>query len=214
MEQEVIAYLKENPEFFERHAHLLTDLTLPNPYGEGTISLTQRQQLAQRDKIRVLESKFTELVINAEENQETAQKIHRLTLQLLAAPDFVTLESDLTQTLSADFDLPNCQLKLWSLTNLIVDKIDPFVVPDQTVIDWAQDLSQPYCGTMPKVDISEWFKEQPGSIAMVPLRTADGTFGLLVLPSQDRHHFYNGMGTVFLNQLGELLSAALLKYLN
>lgn len=214
MEQEVIEYLKENPEFFERHAHLLTELTLPNPHGEGAISLTQRQQLAQRDKIRVLESKFTELVLNAEENEQTSQKVHQLTLGLLAALSFETLDACLAKSLNEDFELPNSQLKVWSNSSLLADQIDTFIVPDESIVKWAQDLSQPYCGAMPKVDISEWFEKTPASIAIIPLKNHEETFGLLLLPSEDKHHFYNGMGTVFLNQIGELVSASLLRYIN
>jgi uncharacterized protein len=213
MEEEVKAYLKENPAFFERHAYLLTELYLPNPHGEGAISLAQRQQLAQRDKIRLLESKFTELVLNAEDNNKTSEKIHELTLGLLSAQDFEALNLHLTTFLADQFDLPNSQLKIWSTSGLLADKISAFVVPDVSISKWAQDLSQPYCGAMPKVDISAWFEESPASIAIIPLRKND-VFGVLLLPSTDKNRYYNGMGTLFLNRIGELVSASLLRYIN
>jgi uncharacterized protein len=213
MEQEVKSYLKEHPEFFERNAHLLADLSLPNPHGEGTISLAQRQQLAQRDKIRVLESKFTELVLNAEENEKTANKIHQLTIGLLAALSFDALDQHLTTFLSEQFNLPNTQLKIWSSSSLLADQNSTFVVPDEAIVKWAQDLSQPYCGALPSVDIGQWFTEAPASIAIIPLKGKE-TFGLLLLPSQDKNHFYRGMGTLFLNRIGELVSASLLRYIN
>ena len=65
-ENDIKQYLKTHPDFFESHAHLLTELFLPSPHGKGTISLAERQQIAQRDKIRVLESRFTELILTAE----------------------------------------------------------------------------------------------------------------------------------------------------
>lgn len=214
MEQDVIDFLKSNPTFFERHADLLTELYLPNPHGEGAISLAQRQQMAQRDKIRVLESKFTELVINAEENEKTAQKVHHLTLELLAAQNFETLDSQLNQRLSEEFDLPNSQLKVWSSSEWLVDHVETFTKENEAIMHWAQNLSQPYCGKMPPVDMSEWFDSAPASIAIVPLKDqADHTFGLMLFPSQDEHHFYSGMGTLFLNRIGELVSALLLRYI-
>ncbi|HAF01008.1 MAG TPA: DUF484 domain-containing protein [Methylophilaceae bacterium] len=213
MEEEIKAYLKAHPEFFERHAYLLTELYLPSPHGDGAISLAQRQQLAQRDKIRVLESKFTELILNAEENDKTSEKIHRLTIGLLGAPSFDALNKHLTEFLSGQFDLPDSQLKIWSSSSLLADQISAFVVAEESLINWARDLSQPYCGPMPNVDIASWFTEAPASIAIVPLKGKD-TFGLLLLPSQDKNHFYAGMGTVFLNRIGDLVSASLLRYIN
>lgn len=213
MENEIKAYLKAHPEFFEHNAHLLTEIFLPSPHGEGAISLAQRQQLAQRDKIRVLESKFTELILNAEENEATADKVHRLTIGLLGAPNFEQLNAHLTAYLRDYFDLPDSQLKLWSSSSLLADSISAFIVADDALKNWAKDLSQPYCGPMPSIDIASWFTEPPASIAIVPMRGKD-TFGVLVLPSTNATRFYPGMGTLFLTRIGELVSASLLRYIN
>jgi len=53
--EQVTSYLRSHPKFFEQHASLLTEITLPNPHGSGIISLSQRQTLAQAHKIRLLE---------------------------------------------------------------------------------------------------------------------------------------------------------------
>ncbi len=213
MEDDIKAYLKANPEFFEKNAHLLTELHLPSPHGEGTISLAQRQQLAQRDKIRVLESKFTELILNAEENAVTSEKIHRLSIGLLGAPSFDALNKHLGEFLRDNFDLPNSQLKIWSNSSLLADRISAFVVVEDALKNWSRDLPQPYCGSMPTMDIAGWFNEPPASLAIIPLRGKD-TFGLLLLPSHDKRRFYAGMGTLFLSRMGELVSASLLRYIN
>ncbi len=39
---EIKAYLKNHPEFFEENAALLADIHLPSPHGGGTISLAER----------------------------------------------------------------------------------------------------------------------------------------------------------------------------
>ena len=190
MEDDVKAYLKAHPEFFEKHAHLLTELYLPSPHGDGAISLAQRQQLAQRDKIRVLESRFTELILNAEENDKTAEKIHALTLGLLSAPDFPALNQHLSEFLSTQFDLPNSQLKLWSGASQLNDETSPiFVNAEDTLKDWVNDLSQPYCGAMPSIDITGWFDESPVSLAMIPIRKRSQSVGVLVLPSNNQARF-------------------------
>ena len=77
-QDDVKAYLKENPEFFEVNAAFLADIHLPSPHGGGTISLAEWQQLAQRDKINALEERFAELVLNAQENDRLQTKSMRL----------------------------------------------------------------------------------------------------------------------------------------
>jgi uncharacterized protein YigA (DUF484 family) len=49
------------------------------------------------------------------------------------------------------------------------------------------------------------------SMALIPLRAApsDAAFGMLVLASPDPQRFNAGMGTDFLERIGDLASAAL-----
>lgn len=210
-ESDIKQYLKMHPDFFERNAYLLTELFLPSPHGKGTISLAERQQIAQRDKIRVLESKFTELILTAEENEATAAKVHEMTMGLLFAKDVAELHRHLVEFLAGHFSLPNAQLKLWVNDVHPADAI--FMAAEETLKNWAKDLSQPYCGTLPTMDIAGWFSETPASLAVIPMRYQDVTFGLLAIPSEQRSRFYAGMGTLFLNRIGELVSAALAKHI-
>lgn len=210
-ENDIKHYLKAHPDFFERHAHLLAELFLPSPHGKGTISLAERQQIAQRDKIRVLESRFTELILTAEENEATARKVHELTLGLLYAKDVEALHTHLVEFLAAHFQLPNAQLKLWANESHVADHL--FIDAEESLKNWAKDLSQPYCGTLPTMDIAGWFTDTPASLAVIPMRYQDVTFGLMAIPSEQRSRFYAGMGTLFLNQIGELVSASLARYI-
>ncbi|HEY0906239.1 MAG TPA: DUF484 family protein, partial [Methylophilus sp.] len=177
----------------------------------GTISLAERQQIAQRDKIRVLESKFTELILTAEENEQTANKVHELTLGLLFAKNVDSLHQHLVEFLATQFQLPQAQLKLWSNTSHAAGGV--FIDAEESLKNWAKDLSQPYCGTLPTMDIAGWFSDTPASLAVIPMRYQDVTFGLLAIPSEQRSRFYAGMGTLFLNRIGELVSASLAKHI-
>ena len=65
------------------------------------------------------------------------------------------------------------------------------------------------------VDTAEWFGEAAArlrSFAYVALKS-DQAFGLLGLASEDAQRFYPEMGTLYLKRLGEMTSAALLRYL-
>lgn len=210
-ENDIKHYLKAHPDFFESHAHLLAELFLPSPHGKGTISLAERQQIAQRDKIRVLESRFTELILTAEENEATANKVHELTLGLLFAKDVAALHTHLVAFLATHFQLPNAQLKLWVNDSHAADAL--FIDAEDSLKNWAKDLSQPYCGTLPTMDIAGWFADTPASLAVIPMRYQEVTFGLMAIPSEQRSRFYAGMGTLFLSRIGELVSASLARYI-
>ena len=80
-EDDIKQYLKTHPNFFEQNASLLADIRLPNPHGGAAISLAERQQLAQRDKINALEARFSALLKNAHENERIANKVHVINLQ-------------------------------------------------------------------------------------------------------------------------------------
>ena len=75
---DVAQYLKDNPEFFEDHADMLSAISIPHPHGGHAIALSDRQLLSLRDKNKVIESKLAELIQFGEENMDIGEKMHRL----------------------------------------------------------------------------------------------------------------------------------------
>jgi uncharacterized protein len=211
-QDDVKTYLKANPEFFEQNASLLADIKLPSPHGSGTISLAERQQLAQRDKINALETNFAELVLNARNNDAIANKIHTLNIELHKAKNFDEIEQIISDLLPEHFDLSDTCLRLWAApldaannANLV------FSAVAEDAKTWVAALEKPYCGQQPDIATEDWFLDPAASIALVPLRLAEN-IGFLALASDDKNHFYGEMGTDFLSKIGELLSAALSRY--
>jgi len=215
-EDQITEHLRANPAFFERNAHLLTEIYLPSPHGSGTISLAERQQLAQRDKIRILEVKLSELIQFGEDNDTLSDKVHRLTLGILAARSFDALVQMVTHNLREDFQVPHVAIRLWAKPQSEGDSAGgEFGEVDETVRAWAQGLAAPYCGNNPSLSLDGWFGETNAplkSFALIPLR-GENVFGLLVLASEDAQRFYPEMGTLYLKRIGELLSVALLRYI-
>jgi uncharacterized protein len=212
-EQDIKDYLKNNPEFFEKNATLLASIHLPSPHGSGTISLAERQQLAQRDKINALEDRFAELVLNAEENDAIASKIHAFDIKLHRATRFDDIEQLISDFLPEHFHITETCLRLWDVpviesnkTNLVFSDIN------EVSKNWILALKQPYCGAPnDKID-DTWFIEAPESVAIIPLQN-DDKIGFLALSSEDKNRFFAEMGTDFLTKIGEILSAALSRHL-
>ena len=212
-DDDVKAYLKAHPEFFEQNASFLADIKLHSPHGSGTISLAERQQLAQRDKIDALKTNFAELVLNAKENDAIANKIHALNIELHKAKSFDAIEQIISDLLPEHFNLSDTCLRLWakpldakSSANLVFNGIS------EEVKTWVAAQTQPYCGKQPDIATEDWFLEPAASVALVPLRLQDN-IGFLALASEDKNHFFAEMGTDFLSKIGEVLSAALSRYL-
>ncbi|MGA9164817.1 MAG: DUF484 family protein, partial [Thiobacillus sp.] len=76
--------------------------------------------------------------------------------------------------------------------------------------------AQPVCGALAVDDASDWFGEVSPHLrafACIPLRPAPAAapIGLLVLASEEARRFYPEMGTLYLERLGQLIGAALLR---
>jgi hypothetical protein len=53
--EDVANYLQNNPAFFEAYAQMLSDIVIPHPYGGRTISLSERQMVTLRERVKDLE---------------------------------------------------------------------------------------------------------------------------------------------------------------
>ncbi len=83
--EHIAEFLTRHPNFFNDFPTLLAELHIPHPHGTHAVSMGERQLIAMRDKVRMLENKLAELIQFGEENDGISDKLHALTLSLLAA---------------------------------------------------------------------------------------------------------------------------------
>jgi uncharacterized protein YigA (DUF484 family) len=211
--EDVVRYLKEHQEFFENHAEMLTEIYLPHPHGGRAISLAERQQLALREKNKLLEDKLRELIQFGEENDALGEKVHRLSVGLLGARSLEDALNTVYFNLREDFTVPHVAMRLWGAVP--ESSLPEFSGVGIEVCSFADGLSGSRCGTETVEGVPGWFGEDGErlrSFAYVPLR-GEEAFGLLTLASEDTQRFYPEMGTLYLNRIGELVSASLLHHL-
>ena len=213
---DVARYLRENPTFFETHSDMLAEISVPHPHGGRAIPLSDRQMLSLREKSRALESRLTELLQIGEENDAIGEKMHRLTLALLSAPDWQSLLSVLYLHLREDFAVPHAALRVWGAQPPEVAADSPEFHPvGEQLRRYAAGLSQPFCGPSAGAEAAAWFGESAShvrSVAHMALRDRE-CFGMLALGSEDVLRFYPEMGTLYLRRMGDLAGAALLRFL-
>jgi uncharacterized protein YigA (DUF484 family) len=204
--EEVAQYLQDNPQFFEEHLETLVQINVPHPHGGRTISLSERQLLALREKNKELEKKLREMIAFAKDNDALQHKVHEFVVALFAARDLATLLEMIPHLLRDIFAIPHAALHLWQ-TN----------PPSAEVLAFADAQAQPVCLHHAAHDTAAWFGEQAAqlhSYAYLPLHAGSETIGLLVLASEDKQRFYPEMGTVFLQRIAEAVSSALHPYLD
>ena len=212
---EVARYLQDNPQFFEEHADLMSHMVIPHPHGGRTISITERQMLSLRDKNKQLEGKMNELLQFGEENDTISEKMHRLGVAMIAAASFQSVLHTLNFHLRDDFSIPHVALRLWGQP-ANTEEWPEFAEVSEELQVFAETLSQPYCGSTSGFETSSWFGDASKHVrsqALIAMRNGGGTIGLIALGSEDAQRFFAGMGTLYLERLGEMASAALARVL-
>ncbi len=212
-ETKVIQYLRNNPEVLMAYPEVFSSLTIPHLTG-GATSLVERQLKLLREENQALKAKIDELVGIARENEELNQRFHRLALEMMNTDqlhDILAMVQDQVQTFFyTDFVcfrfLPGVNESGNVLEGLylssdsgIVDSIKPWI-----------DGRKPVCGRQDEKIITELFGPdlRIGSSALIPLYHTNN-LGLLCLGSVSADRFGLTMGTIFLQQLGELVSSRL-----
>jgi uncharacterized protein YigA (DUF484 family) len=207
-EEKVERYLREHPDFFERHLALLDILRLPHP-AHGSVSLLERQVSLLRNKHRLLEQRMAELIANARDNERVSQHLHALACTLMRAD---SLDAVLALTQEALRDELQAEFVSIRLVNASSDPLHRLESPGTPSIESIFRQRDPLCGRLPK-DLLETVFGEPaemiGSAIVVPLVLEADPLGVLALGSRSVQRFGPDVGTYFVTHLGSLLTEAL-----
>ena len=133
----------------------------------------------------------------------------------LAVPAMGAVLHTLNFHLRDDFSIPNVALRLWERPEN-AEELPEFAAVSEELQVFAETLNQPYCGSTAGFETSSWFgaaSPHVRSQALIAMRNGGGTIGLIALGSEDAQRFFAGMGTLYLERLGEMASAALARVL-
>ncbi len=216
-EDSIADYLQRNPDFFDRHASLLTRLKLSHSRGAATVSLIERQVVALREKSQTLEARLRELIDVARENDVLSDKIHKLACRLIRARTAPAILDGLETSLREDFGASEWLIVMGSGQESELAKISSRHLrtvkqgaAELKMFDTLFDSGRPRCGQIRDSQRDFLFGAnniEIGSAALVPLGSQPH-FGLLAIGSPDAEHFHPGMSTEFLARIGELVSEA------
>lgn len=212
---EVLEYLKSYPEFFEEQAEFFHQVEIAHPYSGRTISLAERQMINLREKNRLLEHRLGELLGVGEQNDALGARMHQLTVALVGANRLDQMVAIVLKSLAEDFAVPQARVRLWGdgAANLGHESCTPV---SAELIKEISGMKHPFTGSTRTGEVTAWFGgngEEMASMALVPLRFDGQTLGLLAMASDEADRFVAGMGTLYIERLGDVIAAALARVL-
>ena len=216
---EVAEYLKNNPDFFVGRDDLLLILTLPHQRG-NTISLVERQVALLRERNLDYRHHLDNLSLTAQENEKTFERMSKLVLSLLESRDLDQVVDVIRDSLAHDFAIDIHSLIFFSEKPMSlpvrIEHVDVATAALGDMISKGVAVS----GRFNDEQVSFLFPEQAddvGSVAIIPLTytlNEPAQLGVLALASKDPEHFQAGMGNIFINYLGDVLSRVLAQHMS
>ncbi len=211
---EIISLLRENADILQRHPELLTVLEVPHQSGQA-VSLIERQVTILRQQTQAQDKRLRELMNVARDNERLAESRHGLALNLLAAHDLNDVVSTVLDALSNELSADYAVIKLFTddkdrieqSSGLFVDSSDEALTAFKTMLEQKNTV----CGkaiTEQKAFLFEENADNIKSVAVIPL-VAGANLGLIGLGANNVDRFKPSMGTDFLSQIGDLISASL-----
>lgn len=212
----VADYLAKHPTFFIGRDELLLKMKLPHDSGEA-VSLLEKQLQLLRERTLNQHSRIQDLLENAGDNDALFEKTRMLILTLLNPHSLVELSTCLNKELGQLFN--NVESHLFFITDK-PEEFDGLTVrsPDQArqVLGDSFGQKRTQCGELRPEQAEFFFPDDPGKITSAALVTihlpqeegADPKLvPMLVIGSTDRDYFHSSQDTLFLDFIGEVLSA-------
>ena len=213
-EDDVVYYLRDNPNFFIAHQSLLTDLNLPHTSGR-TISLVERQVEILRERNMDMRRQLNDLLQTARDNDTLFTKTRTLTLSLLDARNLQELNEVLATHVLVDFDADFVCCHLSGAPN--GGALDHFIwhpASEELTAGFGHLFSgqTSVCTSLRTHELANIFPnsatDEGGSAVLLTLAT-DPNEGVLAIGSRNAGRFSNSMDTLFVTYIADILSKAI-----
>ena len=200
-EAAVAAYLRDNPDFFERHPDLVAGLRIPHPSGTA-ISLVEHQVSILRGQLDDERRRLAHIIARARDYEALSTRLHGLTLALIAATDQHRVEEVLHEAMCRDLNAQCVTLKLFALPASDT-KADPLVAAFHDFLDRHHCLCGPLDPDKSRLLFGD-FGGEVRSAALIPIRAGERS-GVLAIGSSDAARFGHDMATDILDRMGEIV---------
>ena len=192
----VRAYLEQNPDFFVENADLVTQLRIPHA-SHGAVSLLEKRQEVQRQKIMAMEEELTLLMGHARQNEVIFKAISEMYIALVGCESIRAMEIAIDQV---------CRNQLYLAQFRLLQPEDEAYLHLQAKLNGNPS----YLGRLNQDVLEAVFDASAQSFALVELNDQSDDeeiiLGIAAFASSSALHFTPDMDTLFIDELGRLLS--------
>lgn len=188
-------YLQTHPEFFVEHPELVTKLEIPH-VSKGAISLLEKRQEVQREKITQMEEHLSLLMEHARANEVIFKAISEIYISLVGCQSIAELEQAVNDV---------CQKHLYLVQFRLLQP------EDQAYLHLQAKLNDhgTYLGRVSEELMDAVFDEPGGSIALIEIthetEKEEQIYGIGAWAAKQPDHFQPHMDTFFIRELARLL---------
>lgn len=207
---QVEAYLQQHPEFFHEHLELLEKISIPHPSGDA-VSLISKQLELFRSRHHEMETQLNGLIEIARDNDNSANKMHELTLAVLEADTLENAIGNLNVVLAEYFLTDFFAVKIIGVDENNTGLAGLFVDPEsEQLTHFINELNsnESNCGRPTLAQARFLFADnalEVKSCVIIPMAYTE-IEGLVAIGSREEDRFHYSMGRLFLTQISEILA--------
>ena len=204
-EEQVREYLKEHPDFLQRHPDMLDFMHVSHASGSA-VSLVEKQVSVLRERNIDMRHRLNTLTANARDNDRLYEQTRQLVLRLLEADTVPALYAAFHDAMASDFEVEHASMILFGEPGSEGDcRVDS---ADSAKIEIGQLLKgrKAICGPLRKEELAYLFPAagEVGSAAVMPLHDSEA-LGVIAVGSSDASRYSSNMGTLFLNHIADVI---------
>ena len=154
-EDDIANFLVNTPDFFDRHAQLLSSVRIVSPHGPRAVSLQERQADMLREKIRALEHRMMDMIRNGSDNAVLADRLHRWSQSLLICQQAADLPAAIVAEIQHHFMVPQVALRVWRVADKFQKKSFAQNISED-VKQFTHGMAAPYCGANAEFEAVQW----------------------------------------------------------
>ncbi len=210
---DILAYLREHPEFLQQYPQALEHQRLDHECGDAT-SLVERQVKTLRQRIQDYADKLSELLSSARRNDVQFEKTKRLIVELSACDTLAATAAALNHSFVNEFHAHTVRLILLQehaeQHDNLLQITDP--IAQQPLLSMLDEKAWAFCHQVPGTalaDLLDNTEETIQSCAILPVRRQQQTIAVIIVASTSEDHYTQGLDTLFLNHVAAVSSSVI-----
>lgn len=212
-EQQLVDYLRGNPDFFSRHLELLGDLVIPHA-TDGAVSLIERQVDVLRQRQDNLQNRLQELLQAARDNERLAERLHRVAVEAVSMDEIDAALTSLPDIVRESFGVDHVSLRVEAADSRLQPRQEIVDPRDKTYRDVRIRVAhgRAICDDrLAPMALQYLFGDaavhKVKSVALVPL--GRHPVGIMALGDENPRRFIPDIGTWYLDRIGDVLGAVM-----